>query len=95
MRISTGILLGVAALSLAACSSDRGSRALEGGGIGANYTPFERGNLDAGRINWLLGREIVAADSDFDPACYEAELRVDLDVVRASFSHVLGGRSDQ
>ena len=35
MRISTGIILGVAALSLAACSSDRGSRALEGGGIGA------------------------------------------------------------
>ena len=53
--------------------------------------PFERGNLDAGRINWLLGREIVAADSDFDPASYEAELRVDLDAVRASFPHVLGG----
>ena len=35
MRISTGILLSVAALSLAACSSDRGTRALEGGGIGA------------------------------------------------------------
>ena len=35
MRISASILLCVAALSLAACSSDRGSRALEGGGIGA------------------------------------------------------------
>ena len=55
---------------------------------------FERGNLDAGRINWLLGREIVAADGDFDPACYEAGLRVDLDAVRASFPHILdGGRS--
>ena len=53
--------------------------------------PFERGNLDAGRINWLLGREIVAADSDFDPASYETELRVDLDVVRVSFPHVLDG----
>ena len=35
MRISAGILLCVAALSLAACSSDPGTRALEGGGIGA------------------------------------------------------------
>ena len=53
--------------------------------------PFERGNLDAGRLNWLLGREIVAADSDFDPACYEAELRVDPDAVRVSFPHLLDG----
>ncbi|MFQ5565605.1 MAG: hypothetical protein ACE5EU_04505 [Paracoccaceae bacterium] len=35
MRISSSVLLCVAALSLAACSSDRGTRALEGGGIGA------------------------------------------------------------
>ncbi len=35
MRSSAGILLCVAALALAACSSDRGTRALEGGGIGA------------------------------------------------------------
>ena len=53
--------------------------------------PFERGNLDAGRLNWLLGREIVAAGSDFDPACYETGLRVDLDAVRASFPHLLDG----
>ncbi len=51
--------------------------------------PFERGNLDAGRLNWLLGREIVAAGSEFDPASYSAELRVDLAVVRVSFPHVL------
>ena len=35
MRVSAGILLCVAALVLAACSSNPGSRALEGGGIGA------------------------------------------------------------
>jgi len=35
MRISARVLLCVAALSIAACSSDRGTRALEGGGIGA------------------------------------------------------------
>lgn len=34
MRIVPGILFGVAALSLAACSSNPGSRALEGAGIG-------------------------------------------------------------
>ncbi len=57
--------------------------------------PFARGNLDAGRINWLLGREIVAAGSDFDPASYETELRVDLDAVRANFSHVVSGGPDK
>ena len=32
--------------------------------------PFVRGNIDAGRINWLLGREIVAADQqDTDRDC--------------------------
>jgi len=51
--------------------------------------PFERGNLDAGRINWLLGREIVAAGPDFDPQSYETEMRVDFDAVRVSFPHVL------
>ena len=34
MRVVSGFLLGVAALSLVACSSDRGTRALEGAGIG-------------------------------------------------------------
>ena len=35
MRITGSILLCAAALSLAACSADRPTRALEGGGIGA------------------------------------------------------------
>ena len=35
MRIFTSVVLCTAALALAACSSDRGHRALEGGGIGA------------------------------------------------------------
>lgn len=35
MRITGSVLLGIAALSLAACSADRGTRALEGGAIGA------------------------------------------------------------
>ena len=42
--------------------------------------PFERGNLDAGRLSWLFGREVVPADTTFDPESYEALLRIDLDV---------------
>lgn len=47
--------------------------------------PFERGNLDAGRLNWLLGREVVPAETPFDPASYTALLRVDTVRARASF----------
>jgi hypothetical protein len=47
--------------------------------------PFERGNLDAGRLSWLLGREVVPADDPFDPASYEARLRIDPARARASF----------
>ena len=44
--------------------------------------PFERGNLDAGRINWLFGREVVPAETPFDPQSYEAMLRINEDVAR-------------
>lgn len=47
--------------------------------------PFERGNLDAGRLSWLFGREVVPADDPFDPESYEARLRVDPARARASF----------
>lgn len=50
--------------------------------------PFERGNLDAGRLNWLIGREVVPAEGGFDPASYEAMLRVDLGRARASFPEI-------
>lgn len=50
--------------------------------------PFERGNLDAGRIGWLFGREVVAAQDPFDPASYEALLRVDLKRAQAAFPEV-------
>ena len=29
--------------------------------------PFVRGNLDAGRLSWLLGREVVPADEPSTP----------------------------
>lgn len=47
--------------------------------------PFVRGNLDAGRLNFLLGREVVPAEDGFDPASYEALLRVDPDAARSGF----------
>ncbi len=47
--------------------------------------PFERGNLDAGRLSWLFGREVVAVEEDFDPEDYEALLVIDEAVARSSF----------
>jgi hypothetical protein len=46
---------------------------------------FERGNLDAGRLSWLIGREVVPAEDPFDPASYEALLRIDRKRAEASF----------
>lgn len=47
--------------------------------------PFERGNLDAGRLSWLFGREVVPAEQPFDPESYEALLKLDVARARASF----------
>ena len=47
--------------------------------------PFERGNLDAGRLSWVFGREVVPAEDPFDPESYEALLRLDLARAQASF----------
>lgn len=51
--------------------------------------PFERGNLDAGRLSWLFGREVVAAEDPFDPASYDALLRIDVECARKSFPGVI------
>ncbi len=50
--------------------------------------PFERGNLDAGRLSWLFGREVVPAEDPFDPASYDALLRIDLKRAEISFPAV-------
>lgn len=47
--------------------------------------PFERGNLDAGRISWLFGREVIPAEDPFDPASYQALLVINESVARAAF----------
>ena len=46
--------------------------------------PFERGNLDAGRLSWLLGREVLPVGK-LDPTSYEQLLRVDLKRAEANF----------
>lgn len=51
---------------------------------------FVRGNLDAGRLSWLFGREVVPAEDPFDPESYEARLRIDTDCARRSFPEVFG-----
>ena len=52
--------------------------------------PFERGNLDAGRLGWLLGREVVPAVEPFDPADYAARLRIDAARARVTFPEIFG-----
>lgn len=50
--------------------------------------PFVRGNLDAGRLSWLFGREVVPAEEPFDPQSYDALLKIDLRRARAAFPEV-------
>jgi hypothetical protein len=50
--------------------------------------PFVRGNLDAGRLSWLFGREVVAVEDPFDPESYEALLRIDVARARISFPEI-------
>ncbi|QIE47352.1 hypothetical protein G5B38_18495 [Pseudohalocynthiibacter aestuariivivens] len=52
--------------------------------------PFERGNLDAGRLSWLFGREVLPAEDPFDPESYEALLVLDEAAARRSFPDAFG-----
>lgn len=56
--------------------------------------PFERGNLDAGRLSWLFGREVVPAEDPFDPESYEALLRIDLKKAQVSFPEVFAADAE-
>tara|TARA_A100001011_G_scaffold393631_1_gene483924 strand:- start:231 stop:575 length:345 start_codon:yes stop_codon:yes gene_type:complete len=51
--------------------------------------PFQRGCLDAGRLSWLFGREVVIALEPFDPCCYHALLRLNLKQIRLSFPEIV------
>ena len=56
---------------------------------------FERGNLDAGRLSWLFGREVVAAEDPFDPESYDALLRIDVNRSRLSFPNAFDDGWDE
>ena len=49
---------------------------------------FVRGNLDAGRLNRLFGREIVAAENPFDPRSLSGRLSINIEAGRHSFSGI-------
>lgn len=50
--------------------------------------PFQRGNLDATRLSWFFGRELVAVDVPFDPQSYEAMLQIDVTIARNSYPEI-------
>ncbi|PVH29878.1 hypothetical protein [Pararhodobacter oceanensis] len=56
--------------------------------------PFERGNLDAGRLSWLFEREVIAAESPFDPKSYEALLRINLPIAQVSYPEIFAPDAD-
>ena len=47
--------------------------------------PFCRGNLDAGRLSWLLNREVLTVSESFDPCSYDELLIVDLKIAKSNF----------
>ncbi|MEO0915123.1 MAG: hypothetical protein AAFY59_19410 [Pseudomonadota bacterium] len=51
--------------------------------------PFPRGNLDAGRLSWLFGREVIPAEDPFDPHSYEALLQIDTRAAARSFPDII------
>ena len=52
---------------------------------------FERGNLDAGRLNWVIGREVLWVEDHPDVCSYEALLRLDEAAARISFAKAFDG----
>ncbi len=50
--------------------------------------PFPRGNLDAGRLSWLFGREVIPAEDPFDPENYGALLVIDLRIARQTYPQI-------
>lgn len=57
--------------------------------------PFERGNLDAGRLSWLLGREVLPVSDPFDPTDYEALLMLDVEAARRAFPAAFSNEGEE
>jgi len=56
--------------------------------------PFERGNLDAGRLSWLFEREVIAAQTPFDAKSYAALLQINLPVAQLSFPEIFAADAE-
>ena len=54
-------------------------------------SPFKRGNLDAGRLSWIFGREVIPAEDPFDLESYESMLVIDENRARVSFPEAFDG----
>ena len=50
---------------------------------------FHRGSLDAGRISWFFGREIIPVSYPFDPNSYESLLRLNFKLIRKNYPELL------
>ncbi len=50
---------------------------------------FQRGCLDAGRLSWLLGREVVSVSEDFNAKDYEAYLKLNFRYISKTFPELL------
>jgi len=50
--------------------------------------PFERGNLDSGRLSWFFGREVVPATDPFDIQSYDALLKLDSKLIERNFPEI-------
>ena len=57
--------------------------------------PFQRGNLDAGRLNWLFGREVLPAEDPFDPESYESLLVLDIRAAQSAFPEAFDAEAGQ
>lgn len=56
--------------------------------------PFERGNLDAGRLSWLFGKEVLPYDDPFDAESYDSLLIIDKTATRASYPEIFDASED-
>lgn len=55
---------------------------------------FERGNLDAGRLSFLLGREVKPVNENFDPCNYEELFYLDYETIGRNYPHLFEETSE-
>jgi len=84
MAFSTKVFWAMAFMGLVAISGSQSQA------HNIDAAQYDTSNLDAGRLSWLLGREVVPAEDPFDPASYDALLQIDVAKARISFPEIKG-----